>query len=396
MNKSSAHELDALEIEPDIKPGERLHNARVAANMSIEEVASNLNLNAATIRNLEAEEYQRLPGPTFVRGYLKAYARLLGIHPERILEAFDKRGFEPPKLVADLIHAPQAKSSDFVFRASTLFIVLVLGTLVIVWWQSQRVDPDPEVTEMRLEEFTSDESIATVEAAGEAVSGQNMSPVPVQSLAAINDRTNDTFDTGDIYPLGPEPDRATPHGHPNDFERNPLGIDSNEAQTESIEELSAPRTLVEPTPPILTSTPVTEPHDSEVAPEAVPNSTIDSAKRLVRNTANGIEVDSSGMHAEIGPLKLDAQGIGEDRVTIRLAHDSWVEVFDTQGKRLYYDLARGGHTLELTGAGPISVLLGYGRDAKVEYNGEPFDHSSYLRHDVARFTLGEGTQRSVE
>lgn len=395
MTKSSAHELDTLEIEPDIKPGERLHNARVAANMSIEEVARNLNLNSATVRNLEAEEYQELPGPTFVRGYLKAYARLLGIHPEPILEAFDKRGFEPPKLV-DLTHTAQAKSTDFVFRISTFFIVLVLGTLVIAWWQSQRVDPDSEVTELRLEEPGSDESLATGEAAGEAGSGQDMSTAPLRSLAAVNDGTNDNLDTGEMTSLDPELDGATPHDQTSGFERNLDGIDSNEEQTESIDELSPPRPLVEPTLPMLTPTSVTEPHDAEVAPETVPDSTIDSAKRLVRTTANGIEVDSSGTHTGIGPLRLDAEGIGEDRVTIRLAHDSWVEAFDTQGKRLYYDLAREGHTLELKGAGPISVLLGYGRDAQVKYNGEPFDHSPYLRHDVARFTVGEGIQRSVE
>ena len=392
MTKPSAHELDTLAIEPDIKPGARLHNARVAANLSIEEVARNLNLKAATIENLEAEEYHKLPGPTFVRGYLKAYARLLGIHPETVLETFDERGFQPPKLVADLTHAPQARSSDFVFRISTLFIVLVLGTLVIVWWQSQRVDPDPKVTELRLEEPRPGESLA----AGELSSGQDMSTAPLRSLAAVNDRTNDGADTAESSSLVPNPVAATPNDQTSDSEPSPDGIDPNEEQTESSKELSPPRTLVEHPSAILTPALVTEPHDVEIAPEAAPNTTIDATERLLQTGATDIEVDSSGAHAEIGPLRLDAEGIVEDRVTIRLAHDSWVEVFDTQGKRLYYDLAREGHTLKLKGTGPIRVLLGYGRDAQVEYNGEPFDHSPYLRHDVARFTLGEGIQRSVE
>lgn len=68
---------------------------------------------------------------------------------------------------------------------------------------------------------------------------------------------------------------------------------------------------------------------------------------------------------------------------------SWVEVYDAGGKRLYYDLAPAGDTLDLSGAGPLQVFLGNAPGVSVELNGEAFDIKQYSRADnTARFKLG--------
>ena len=87
------------QVEERVGPGRRLSDTRQAANLSLGEVASRLHLDLDTIRALEADDYDRLPAPTFVRGYLRGYARLLDLPPGPILEAFDQRGLTPPELV---------------------------------------------------------------------------------------------------------------------------------------------------------------------------------------------------------------------------------------------------------------------------------------------------------
>ena len=68
---------------------------------------------------------------------------------------------------------------------------------------------------------------------------------------------------------------------------------------------------------------------------------------------------------------------------------SWVEVYDAGGKRLFYDLAPAGDTLDLSGAGPLQVFLGNAPGVSVELNGEAFDIKQYSRADnTARFKLG--------
>jgi len=72
---------------------------------------------------------------------------------------------------------------------------------------------------------------------------------------------------------------------------------------------------------------------------------------------------------------------------------SWVEVYDDSGKRLYYDLAGAGSSLELSGAGPLQVFLGNAPGVSVELEGQPFDFKPFLRPDnTARFKLGSAAK----
>jgi len=78
------------------------------------------------------------------------------------------------------------------------------------------------------------------------------------------------------------------------------------------------------------------------------------------------------------------------RVKFTLGAASWIEVYDNNGKRLYYDLAAAGSSLELSGAGPLQVFLGNAPGVSLELNGAPFDLKPYARPDnTARFKLGE-------
>lgn len=76
-------------------------------------------------------------------------------------------------------------------------------------------------------------------------------------------------------------------------------------------------------------------------------------------------------------------------VKFTLGAASWVEVYDSNGKRIYYDLAPAGDNLELSGAGPLQVFLGNAPGVSVELEGAPFDIKPFLRADnTARFKLG--------
>ena len=83
----------------------------------------------------------------------------------------------------------------------------------------------------------------------------------------------------------------------------------------------------------------------------------------------------------------DAATLTHAKFTLNSA--SWIEVYDATGKRLYYDLAPAGDTLDLSGAGPLQVFLGNAPGVTVELNGEAFDIKQYSRADnTARFKLG--------
>ena len=126
-----------ISFEPEPGPGARLRQAREAANRGIGEISAALHLDPKKVEALEADSFDLLPPPAFVRGYLKGYARLLGLPPGPILEVYDRRGFEPPPLVPDVTEAPQVDTSDLAVRLVTWGIGVMLVVLVALWWHSQ-------------------------------------------------------------------------------------------------------------------------------------------------------------------------------------------------------------------------------------------------------------------
>jgi cytoskeleton protein RodZ len=68
-------------------PGGRLAEARRVQNLSAADVARQLKLSVWQVEALEAGRYQQLPGPIFVRGFIRNYARLVKLDPNELLRA---------------------------------------------------------------------------------------------------------------------------------------------------------------------------------------------------------------------------------------------------------------------------------------------------------------------
>ena len=66
-------------------PASPLAAAREAAGLSLADAARQLKLSPWQVEALEAGDYARLPGPVFVRGFLRNYARLLHLDPAPLL-----------------------------------------------------------------------------------------------------------------------------------------------------------------------------------------------------------------------------------------------------------------------------------------------------------------------
>lgn len=70
-------------------PGARLLAARENRNMAVSEVASLLCLDCAVIRAIEQDDFDKLPSTTFVKGYLRGYAKLLGLDGQSLVDEYD-------------------------------------------------------------------------------------------------------------------------------------------------------------------------------------------------------------------------------------------------------------------------------------------------------------------
>jgi len=77
----------AVDAGQAVPPGVMLRHAREARGESLAEVAQALKLSVRQLDALESGRHEALPGPAFVRGFLRNYARHLGIDPEPVLAA---------------------------------------------------------------------------------------------------------------------------------------------------------------------------------------------------------------------------------------------------------------------------------------------------------------------
>lgn len=73
-------------------PGMLLRGAREAKEWSIQHVAERLNLASQRIAELEADDYHLVPSLTYVKGYLRSYARLLGLIETEVMDEFNALG----------------------------------------------------------------------------------------------------------------------------------------------------------------------------------------------------------------------------------------------------------------------------------------------------------------
>ena len=83
------------------RPGAVLASARVAGGASVEDVARALKLSVAQVKAIEADDHSQLPPAVFVRGFIRNYARLLGVDIGPLLPA---KAAAAPKMDEHLMH----------------------------------------------------------------------------------------------------------------------------------------------------------------------------------------------------------------------------------------------------------------------------------------------------
>ena len=82
-----------------------LREARMRAHIDISEIESETKIRAKYLRALENEEWNLLPGPTFVKSFLRTYAEALGLDAKLIVEEFKLRHERPSEFDLQPIRA---------------------------------------------------------------------------------------------------------------------------------------------------------------------------------------------------------------------------------------------------------------------------------------------------
>lgn len=95
QNLPEESEKDSEQVGPESteqalwpSPGKMLKKLREELGYSPEKVAQSLYITAHYVRALEDDNYTKLPGHTFIKGYYKGYAEFLGADTEQVLSCY--------------------------------------------------------------------------------------------------------------------------------------------------------------------------------------------------------------------------------------------------------------------------------------------------------------------
>ncbi|MEH6353082.1 RodZ family helix-turn-helix domain-containing protein [Pseudomonas sp. 3JA] len=326
-----------------VNPGETLRQARESNGWSLAEVALKLNLTVASLGNLEAGAFDKLPGHTFARGYIRAYAKLLGMDQTVLVQQFDQytgsdaQGSNVHSL--GRIEEPVRVSHTILRIVSLLLLIAVIGG-GFVWWQDQA-------------SLRNKEPVA-------------MNPEHVEVEGADG--------TTQIHPLDEPEDQAVVEGQAEGETALALPQDQDanaEAGAEPAAPAPAPVAPAAPAAPIATA-------------PAAPSTPAPTAAAPATHAAPAAPVAPA---APAAPTP--APAAGEGQVQIQFVADCWTQITDGNGKVLFSGLKRKGDSTAVNGKPPFAVRLGYARGAQVSYNGQPVDIAPFTSGETARLKLGQ-------
>src|SRR5919199_3607540 len=132
--------------------GDQLRETRMRSRIDITEVEAATKIRAKYLRALENEEWDLLPGPTFVKTFLRTYADYLGLDSRMLVEEYKQRYERPSTMELTPFRGPAGRRERRRSRAVlgpglavVVVLLLVLGALYALgsWGDDGGSSPDP-------------------------------------------------------------------------------------------------------------------------------------------------------------------------------------------------------------------------------------------------------------
>ncbi|MFJ2540825.1 RodZ domain-containing protein [Pseudomonas sp. NPDC087614] len=324
-----------------VNPGETLRQARESNGWSLAEVALKLNLTVTSLSNLEAGAFDKLPGHTFARGYIRAYAKLLGMDQTVLVQQFDQSTGTDSQ--GSNVHAlgrieEPVRVSHTILRIVCLLLLIAVIGGGFVWWQDQ--------TSLRTKELT--------------------------SLASEHVEVEGADGTTQIHPIDEPQDQAVAQGQAEGT--TVLALPQSETTAES----SGPEGAAPAPAP-------TEP----AAPAPAPAPVVATPAPSVPATPAPTVTAPVALATPAPTQETPAPVAGDGQVQLQFTGDCWAQVTDGRGKVLFSGLKHKGDSVSVSGKPPLAVRLGVARAAQVSYNGQPVDIAPFTSGETARLKLGQ-------
>jgi cytoskeleton protein RodZ len=321
-NQDKTSENEAVEQSNDF--GSALAEARKARSFTEAEISEHIKIPEHIVTAIENNDVASLPAVTYTQGYIRSYAKFLELPVDDLLQKYNRA--VPHQLASELKPRSslpnEANSQSPLVKLLTKVLILAglatLGYGIFQYYQEKAGDMGSE-RETREQRFT-----------------------------------GNSLDSPGTLPDFRSPDRAvssddtTAGGVSADGDSRPLSIKQNARLSEDGEL-------------ILTGNETTLGVD-----DSVDVSTASTDESVA--TAETVEV----VEQNSTPLKIDV-------IEVYAEQGTWLEVYDVDKNRLFYNMLQAGSSKLLSGQAPFRIKLGNARTTQVSVNNTPVDMTPYIR-----------------
>jgi len=328
--------------------GQTLLDARKRNNITIAEVAKSINLTPEIVEAIENSDSESLPQPAFVQGYIRNYAKYLGLAEDQLLEDYAKA--VPHALEAKLSSLTNVKTetnsrTPAVRVISILLVIFGLAVFIYGVFDYYRKKAD-SIEDKNQTTLTDDSTTGEYVLPAEKLLPQEASE-PAASLVASN--MNNDIKISTLNPM--MQNEAV----------NTADVDVNEQS--SFQDRA---------------------NDSGNSDDIIEQKKAAEAA----SSANEIQEDLAQKSNEIALAQAQSVAIGEDVIKLTTSSASWIEVIDANNAKLYYELMPADLTVSLQGTAPFDIFLGNALAVEVFVNGVEINTVDHIRsNNTARYKV---------
>ncbi|PIW60903.1 RodZ domain-containing protein [Shewanella sp. CG12_big_fil_rev_8_21_14_0_65_47_15] len=349
--------VEPSEIEstaPDVTLGSVLKSAREKMGLSIADAAVKLHLRPRIVEDIEANNFINIASSTYVRGYVKNYARMVGADTQ-LIEACLAR--QVPTVTEPAMQSFSRKTTyqarDTKLKWLSFFIVIVLLGLLVVWWmQKSTLLTHVDVSQPTAEEVAAaNQTLPGDVLLTETDASQQLTEIAANGSMSIDGPIKDT-------------DMSTVDARSADISTGPT--DDHYSQTvDTSNEDGGSATATAPQ----TTAPVAQ------IPQPVVQQSVATATPSPASTSPATSVNTQGAIA------------GQSIIDVQLTGDCWINIVDAKGQALVDGVKGAGATVQVSGVPPFKIILGAPHVATLSLDGQMVSLADFPKGRVARLTL---------
>ncbi len=328
----------------DVTLGTLLKDAREKMGLSIQDAAVKLHLRPRIIEDIEADNFTNIASSTYVRGYVKNYARMVSADAA-LIEACLVR--QVPVVTEPAMQSFSRKTtyqaSDTRLTWLSIFIVIVLlGSLVVWWMQKTTLLSTIDVSQPTAEEVAAvNQTLPGDVLLTETDASQQLTEIAANGSMSIDGPIKDTDASTIDVSTGP-----TDNNYPQTADS------SNEDGGSAIAATTGPQTA------------------ATVAQQPVATATPSPASTSPATSVNTLVAVA-----------------GQSIIDVQLTGDCWINIVDAKGKALVDGVKGAGAAVQVSGVPPFKIILGAPHVATLSLDGQMVSLADFPKGRVARLTL---------